>query len=535
MNAVIYSPLDEFEKKYQSLHGENTEKFFQELVEKSQIDVEENRKTVREYEACKENLAGLTKKRNWLRFFRVLMIITIILLPLVFLKMTPKIRALKAEIDSIGQKADELFALAQRQMQPLCQLFTSRDSLSLIEKTIPLISFDPCFTMEKETDMKVNFDYEPDDHVEQSTVETLSGSYNENPFLFERKLIHTMGVETYHGYLQISWTETYHDSKGNLRTRTRTQTLHATVTKPKPYYHTQMTLYFGAQAGPELSFSRDASHLEQKSERELERFIKRGERNLKKKTDEAIKENSDFMSMSNTDFEVLFDALDRTNEVQFRTLFTPLAQTNMVDLILSKVGYGDDFHFFKRNRMNQILTKHSQARPICLSTNLFQSHSYDVIKEQFLTRNADFFRGIYFDFAPLWAIPAYHERPVHSLKPIPDLSQRYSCKEGEVLANAADRLSLSHPDTKTETIFKTSFVRSAGEMDETCVTAYSYDIFPRVDFVPMLGGDGRMHAVPVDWQEYMPLEARNHCYITRQEIASGEVLACKNGLSIMKS
>ena len=50
-----------------------------------------------------------------------------------------------------------------------------------------------------------------------------------------------------------------------------------------------------------------------------------------KKTDKAIKGNGDFMSMSNTDFEVLFDALDRTHEVQFRTLFTPLAQNNMVD------------------------------------------------------------------------------------------------------------------------------------------------------------------------------------------------------------
>ena len=107
------------------------------------------------------------------------------------------------------------------------------------------------------------------------------------------------------------------------------------------------TLLWRRLSTPELSFSRDADHVEQRSERSLQRLVKRGERTLQKKTEEAISENGDFMSMSNTEFEVLFDALNRTNEVQFRTIFTPLAQTNMVDLLLSKTGYGDDFNFFK--------------------------------------------------------------------------------------------------------------------------------------------------------------------------------------------
>ena len=81
---------------------------------------------------------------------------------------------------------------------------------------------------------------------------------------------------------------------------------------------------------------------------------------------EKIKENRDFTSMSNTDFEVLFDALDRTDEVQFRTLFTPLAQTNMVSLIRSQTGYGDDFVFVKANRMNFVATDHSQGRDIVI-------------------------------------------------------------------------------------------------------------------------------------------------------------------------
>ena len=260
-----------------------------------------------------------------------------------------KIKALRTEIEESDNRAEELLNEANNQMLPLNKLFTNRDALNIIESTIPLISFDSSFSVKQESDMKINYDFSEYNEDEQSTIDVLAGNYNENPFLFENKIVHTMGTETYHGYKTIRWTETYRDSSGKLRTRTRTQTLHATVTKPKPFYNTQVVLNYCSQGGPELSFSRDASHLEQKSEKEIERFVKRGEKKLKKKTDKAISQNSDFMSMSNSDFEVLFDALDRTNEVQFRTLFTPLAQTNMVALILSKIGYGDDFNLLSLN------------------------------------------------------------------------------------------------------------------------------------------------------------------------------------------
>ncbi|MBR6682180.1 MAG: hypothetical protein IKL40_04255, partial [Clostridia bacterium] len=429
MNSAIYNPLEEYEGRFKELHLNNVTTFFEELVSKSGVDIDKNRDTVKKYNELNESLKKLRKKRNLLRFFRVLMIISIILIPFVFWKMTPKIRALKAEIDSGDQKAKELYDEAMCQMAPLNTLFTDKDALRIIEKTLPLISFDNCFSIDQENDMKTNYDFCDFNDEEQSTVDVLAGKYNENPFLFENKTIHTMGTATYDGYKTIYWTETYRDSDGKWRTRTRSQTLHATVTKPKPYYNTQVTLTYCTQGGPDLSFSRDATHLEQKSERELERYVKKGEKKLKKMTDKAIKNNEDFMSMSNSDFEVLFDALDRTNEVQFRTLFTPLAQTNMVDLITSKTGYGDDFNFYKQKRTNKIITHHSQGRDIIVYPSRYISHSFDIIKESFIAQNTDFFKAIYFDFAPLWAIPMYQERPVHSLKPIPDYNQEYSLKE----------------------------------------------------------------------------------------------------------
>ena len=490
MNSIIYNPLEEYDNKFRSLHSENTNNFFNELVQKSGIDIKKNQETVRLYNEYKDNLVKLKKKLNRLRFFRVLMCITLLLIPLVILKTTPRIRELRTEIEEADKRAEELLAEANKQMLPLNSLFTDRNALDIIESTVPLMSFDNCFSVKQEADMKNNYDYCEFNEDEQSTVDVLAGTYNENPFLFENKIIHTMGTETYHGYKTIRWTETYHDSSGKLRTRTRTQTLHATVTKPKPYYNTQVVLNYCSQGGPDLSFSRDASHLEQKNEKEIERFVRRGEKKLKRKTDKAIRQNDDFMSMSNSDFEVIFDALDRTNEVQFRTLFTPLAQTNMVSLILSKSGYGDDFNFFKSKRTNRIISNHSQGRVINLLPENYISYSYDIIKENFIRKNIEFFKAVYFDFAPLLAIPVYQEKPVHSLKPIPDYEQLYSLKECEVLANAVDYKYVVHPNTKTQAILKSSFVSSKDKVDETCITAYSYDIEKRVDVVSVRGGDG---------------------------------------------
>jgi len=536
MNSVIFNPLEEYEGKFKNAHAENADRFFEKLVIQSGVDIQQNRETVRLYEQYRENLTKLTKKRNWLRFWRVLMCITLILIPLVIKKITPKIQGLRKEIEEADRRGDELLAEAEKQMAPLNKLFTDRDALELIEATIPSVTFDKCFSVEQELDMKINYDFSEANEDEQSTLDVLAGKYKDNPFLFENRLIHRMGTETYHGYKTIHWTETYRDDKGKLQTRSRSQTLHATVTKPKPFYHTQIVLNYCSQGGPELSFSREATHLEQKSEKQIERYVKRGEKRLKKKTDQALDQNRDFVSMSNTDFEVLFDALNRTDEVQFRTLFTPLAQTNMVDLILSKTGYGDDFNFIKAKRTNQIVSDHSQGRAINLLPSQYKSHSFDQIKENFMGKNREFFRAVYFDFAPLWAIPIYQERPVHSLKPVTGYSQLYALKECEALANALDSKYTVHPDTKTQVILKSSFVRSEDQIDQTCITAYSYDIEGRVDIVSVRGDDGYYHDVPVEWDEYLPLETKNHFFVSSDDVAKNKsVMARRNGLCIFNS
>ena len=73
------------------------------------------------------------------------------------------------------------------------------------------------------------------------------------------------------------------------------------------------------------------------------------------------------------------------------------------------------------------------------------------------------------------------------------------------MANQADYYQLVHEDSRTEAILKTEFIKAESTADIIGITAYSYETYDRVDFIPVLGGDGRIHAVPVPWIEYLPV------------------------------
>lgn len=550
MDQMIFNPLEDYEKRLKAAHAANAESLWQELVNRSGVNPAENRAAVEKYNAQQKLADEANKKAGLFKALRVIAIIGMvaaiiaavamfvnsmilpgILLVLVgvgfllvwLLVLNPRIKNLDQLHAQQQEKADALLKICWQQMAPLNALFGSWDGITLLEKTIPKFDFLPNFSQEQEKDMRENYNFSEYDNDEHSIVDTLSGRYNGNPFLFERRRIHQMGTETYHGYKTIRWTEWYTDSKGKRRTRTRSQTLHATVTKPKPFYHLETYLHYGAQAGPDLSFSRLNQHLEDKSERAIDAMVRRGERKLRKKAEDALENNQNFMGMTNTEFDVLFDALDRDHEVQFRLLFTPLAQTNMVDLLRSETGYGDDFDFFKRLRMNTIVSEHSQNRSFLIDPKNFHSHDFEVIKEKFTQGHAEYFKATYFDFAPLLAVPVYQERPIHSLDPLPDHSQKYSTWEYEALANAIGPDHLAHPNSKTPAILKAAFASREKAADQVRVTAYSYDSLPRVDVVPMLGGDGRMHGVPVHWQEYIPLEASQQMQVSPTDPGDGDI------------
>jgi hypothetical protein len=402
-------------------------------------------------------------------------------------------------------KANVLLDLAKKQVAPLLNLFDDTDTFNIIEKTMPDFSFDRYFNNETKQNLVLNHDFVDLLDDESSTVNTMSGRYAGNPFLFCQRLVHEMRTATYHGQLVIHWQETYRDSQGKLSTRSRSQTLHASVVKPKPEYFTHTSLGYGCPVAPDLTFDRAPQHSERKSDKKLERIVKSGERKLGNKARKATASGGTFQEMANSEFDVLFGATNRDNEVQFRLMYTPLAQQNTLALLKNANGYGDDFHFIKANRYNIIVSEHSQGWNMSTSPVNYHSHDIDEIQQKFIGFNTNYFRSVFFDFAPLLSIPAYVERPTATLDPVEDYDSNYTYYAHELMANAVGREAFKHPESATEAILKTQVLEKKGKADVVSVTAYSYTAIQRVDFIPVLGGDGKYHNVPVNWTEYIPV------------------------------
>lgn len=535
MENLIIEPLLFYEQSGKSGHENFTNEFFDDLVAKSQIDVEENRRTAslfRKQDAVAEKTNKTLKSKKVLKgfliFFIILgvicsiigfavdsnvklpliiggLVVSICCLLFIILKLNKSIKNIEILYKKQKAVANETLSKANEQMRALNELFTENDAISLIEKTIPQLKFDQFYSIELAQDFNKNYQYI--DYIDQnrSVIDTLSGRYAENPFLFYRYIDHYIGSKTYHGTLLISWTETMRDSDGRLRTVRRTQTLHASVCKPFPYYAYKTALSYGHQCAPDLNFSRKATDVEELTDKQVERRVKKGEKKLKKRAELAVTEGGHFTEMTNSEFDVLFGALDRDHEVQFRVMFTPLAQINMVKLLRSKSGYGDDFEFIKRGKYNHIISEHAQNWQMHAHPSNYYSYDVDIARKKFIDYNVNYFRSVFFDFAPLLSVPAYHDKPSLTFEPIKDRAN-YTNYEYEVLSNVIGVEKFMHESSVTEAILKTRFMHSENDTDCVAVTASSYTGENRVDFIPVFGGDGRMHPVPVPWVEYLPVQ-----------------------------
>ena len=546
MNENLLEPLKYYEGQGKQQHRDNVEAHFQDLVKKSGVNVEENRATMEKWKAEQQQISALSKIISRFKLYRTLLIVAIVVSAILALvsiavfynslklgalllgigvvgillsaiviakKMNPVIK----NTDSVRQehikKANALESDGWEQMRALNNLFSDKDAVRLIEKTLPGFAFEDNFSTEQERLFLEKYDFYDMQTEDSSMLDTLAGQYAGNPFLFGRRRVHRMGTHTYVGSLLITWTETYRDSEGRLRTRTRSQTLTASVVKPKPYYDVNTFLAYGNQSAPNLQFSRSSKHVENLSEKALERKIKKGEQKLQKKAEKAIKNGGNFQEMANAEFDVLFDATNRTNEVEFRFMYTPLGQRNTVALLKDNKNYGDDFDFIKQGKCNVIISDHAQYWPMHIFAKEYAHFNFTEIQDRFISLNENYFKSVFFDFAPLFSVPAYLDEPCASLDDVEPYDTNYTYYEHEVMANALSDKSFLHEDSCTEAILKTKTLRSDNDNDVLSVTANSYTGIDRLDFIPTLGGDGKLHSVPVPWIEYVPVSKTTQIFV----------------------
>ena len=256
--------------------------------------------------------------------------------------------------------------------------------------------------------MHDKYNLSSNDEQNVSTYFCQSGSILGNPFLLCKDYKQDMSNKEYTGTLTIHWT-TRVKTKEGYRTEHHSQTLVATIYKPAPVYSYQTYLIYGNDAAPKLEFSRLPSNASGKSEREIDKIVKNRVKDLDKLAKNAVNDGKNYTRFGNDEFEALFGGENRNNEVEYRLLFTPLAQKNLLELIKDPEPYGDDFIFQKDRQLNYIMSRHSQGTDYYSNPANFIDFDYERAKEKFINYNKEYFKALYYDFAPLISIPLYQQ------------------------------------------------------------------------------------------------------------------------------
>ena len=545
-DSDLLEPISFYKQQLKDAFHDNGEEYFKKLTEKAGTDVEANRDACKKYYAECSTIATLNKQlggSKGLKGFFIFLIILCalaIVIPLVLtftvtdfpllvsilvpiagaggivglifgiINQNKKIKKLNEVIAQHQKIANDYKAKAEASMASLNKLFESNMAIGLMSKTTPVVDLDLEFDPEKYSYLHDKYGYETSNKKNESILFVQSGNILGNPFIIERTYNQNMVNHTYTGTLTISWTERVSDGKGGYRTVYRTQTLTANVTAPVPNYWVSTTLVYGNGAAPDLSFSRSPTGHGNDDDKELEKYVKKFDKDLDKKVAKDLKDGgASFTRLHNEEFEALFNALDRDNETQFRLLFTPLAQKNMVNLIRDKekVGYGDDFSFRKRKQLNYIGSGHLNAsKMLDYGPENIRHFDYDVCHKNFITYCDQYCREIYFALAPLISIPLYQQHKTKEYIYDGKFGHNITQAEAESAANKHDWNLFKHPATRSVgVILKSRFERVNSTIDECVITAHSFSGTDRVTYVSVYGGDGKYHQVPVHWVEYNPI------------------------------
>lgn len=529
----IHEPVENYKSFFKDAHARNTTALFEDLVKKSAVDETANIQTIkelRELELKVNNESSLS--RNW----RILRGVTIALLvvsicfvliqysywwliglalafgPLIY-KLNKIIAEVKSRLAVLENQRDAKRDEAWQQMTSLNQLYDWDIVTKLVQQTVPRIALDAYFTNGRLAELRDTFGLNDKfNHNERSIIFSHSGVLNGNPFVMARTQDHWMGEKTYHGSLNISWTEWETDSKGNRRTVTKHETLRASVTKPFPNYGNRTFIIYGNEAAPDLSFSRSPSSLSKLEDGFINNWRKKRAENALEKKSRDLKNN--FTVMSNREFDSLFAASDRDHEVQFRLLFTPLAQQEMLNLLQDKgVGYGDDFEFVKQNMINIVEPDHMMSIDISGNPEMFHAYELAHARKFFNDYHNNLFKSFFFGMAPILTIPLYQQHRSHA-DIYKDVYASKSCFwEHEAIANHFGEKTFQHPNCITNSILKTQSKTESDGTQTVSVTASGYSGKDRVDYVSVHGGDGHNHEVRVDWVEYLDVQRESNIVV----------------------
>lgn len=566
MTDAIHEPLNRYRDTYREAFSRLVVDSFAKLTEESGVDVETNRKTVSAIRSLAHEIVREHRRRaakGWLAvlllalallggimgwhpdgqvlipincgavgdfsLFPIAVLVIAVILEVCLI--LPSYVQSSRRISELEQERRRLTDEAWRQMAPLNDLYDWNLPTKMVQEIVPQFKFDRYATASRVNDFLGEYGWCGDFGDERSMTFVQSGEVYGNPFVFCESRRMSWCKKSYSGSLEITWTERTRDFDGKSHRVVRRQTLTASVEKPCPRYKGEAFLVYGNSAAPDLVFSRRPSELSGLDDGFINRLKLRCEIRRLESYSRDLTDDSSYTIMSNQEFEALFHATDRNDEVEFRLLFTPIAQTQMLALLKDKdVGFGDDFAFFKDHCINVIWAKHLRDYSLDSNPEQFRNFSYEDARIQFRTINEIKFKSLYFALAPLLTIPLYIEPRPSRAESRDESSRVASDWEHESIANFIGEDVFKHPQSITHNILKTSVVSRSGGVSTVSVTAHGYRGEKRVDYVRVYGGDGGWHSVPVSWTKYLPVSRTSMISVTEKDgvgkppLKEGEIL-----------
>lgn len=536
-NLDLLEPTKLYNDRLKDAFHDNADEFFETLNKQANVDVEANRLTVKKYKKYLDEETKLGKKAKSTKVFKGFLIafaiifgiagvvclvmgilkkvpnvglmigigagaifLSICLLFLIILKVSKDIKQLNQRIDEVIKKKEAAMAEGYTQMAPLNSLFDWGMPAKLLNETIPLFQMDEIFDPSKFEYLKAKFGFDEDHSDCNSSLFVQSGSILGNPFLIMENYCQNMIDHVYTGTRTVTYSKKVYVD-GSWKTTNVSQVLVGKYTAPEPNYYVSTTLLYGNEAAPNLNFSRHPSPANSMNENKIDDYVKKQDKSLDKYAQKNI--DKGFVRLQNPEFEALFGALDRDNNVEFRLLFTPLAQKNIVNLIRNKQPYGDDFSFRKNKCLNYIASAHSQVEGLYRGDpNKFINFSFDDSKKSFVDYCDTYLKSLYFDFAPLMSIPLYQQTKTSEYIHKGLYKENITSFEVESSANRHNRDKFRPDNTITNIILKSEFVNKVNEGDLVNIHSYSFTGTDRIAYVKVMAGDGKFYDVPVHWIDY---------------------------------
>lgn len=544
----IHEPVEMYKNRFKREFAEKASAFFDEILAKSKVSEEENAKLVKEIDNLQQKIDDLSFRVDAFITLRVFLVIAIIAAaialvynfaqrPIDYLHafievlaivisvfgikwVNPKIANFRRDLSDIRAKFDSKKREAWDMMQPLNSQFQWDTINKLVDQTLSIIDIDKIFSSER---LRQLYAYGLEDFNEDCSVARCqSGSLNGNPWaIFDLKSQEWI-KKTYYGYKTITYKTLETEVTDSGRTRwvwkTKTQRLKAEYKAPAPVYLNRKHLIYGHGVAPDLTFFRKPVKIA----------------NNRGKRESAIKElerksrdlSTGFTIASNHDFDASFYAVNRNNEHQFTLLYSAAAQKETYNLLRDETeGYGDDFSFEKRKTLNILSSEHLNETDISGDPGNLRHYDLKHVRENFLKVSAEYFKCLYFSFAPLFCIPLYQTHDATKDAAAGDAGNETPSKyEYEALANYMGN-AFDPPDADTASILKIKVVTENGGSASVLVSAKAFSEVKRTTYVSVFGRDFCFHDVPVDYFEYLPLTKETEIKVCRptalDSIASG--------------